>query len=265
MAHGIPLTATPVAAGVPFVEICVETLAGARAAVAGGADQIELCSALALGGLTPSAGLVRTVVGLARPARVAVRAMVRPRAGGFDYDDGDLAVAAEEGRALLAEGVDGLVFGATCGGRLDRHALLCWREAVGSPALTIHRAIDVTADPLAAVDDAIALGADQILSSGAARSAIDGAAMLGRMTARAGDRCRVVAAAGVRPAVVPALAAAGIRAIHGSARCGEAGERPADRFGFGDAPQPADEAVVRALRASLLATLHPTSPVHETP
>lgn len=75
------------------LEICVESAVGAAAAIAGGCDRIELCSALALGGLTPSAGLVADVLALAVPAGVPVRAMVRPRAGWFDYDADDMALA----------------------------------------------------------------------------------------------------------------------------------------------------------------------------
>lgn len=140
------------------LEICVESAAGAAAAIAGGCDRIELCGALALGGLTPSAGLVAEVLALAVPAGVPVRAMVRPRAGGFDYDAEDLALALAEARALVAAGVQGLVFGATAGGKLAEQAMRAWIAGLGEDRLplTLHRAIDVVADPVAA-DTAAAL------------------------------------------------------------------------------------------------------------
>lgn len=134
------------------LEICVESAAGAAAAIAGGCDRIELCSALALGGLTPSAGLVSQVLAMAGPAGVPVRAMVRPRAGGFDYGAEDMALALAEARALVTAGVQGLVFGATAGGRLAEREMGAWIAGLGDdcPPLTLHRAIDVVADPVAA-------------------------------------------------------------------------------------------------------------------
>jgi copper homeostasis protein len=236
-----------------FLEICVDSVAGARAAIAGGADGIELCSALELGGLTPSAGLVRALVAMARPAGVAVRAMVRPRAGGFAYDRDEITTAIGEARALLDDGVDGLVFGAARGGRLDRSAIEMWREGIGERAakLTLHRAIDLTENPVASVNEAIALGFDQVLSSGGAASAWDGRETLARMVGAAERRCRIVAGAGVRPEQVGALVAAiGCRSIHASARSGEAAAGP-DTFGFGTGSVPADEEVVRALRRAV--------------
>ncbi len=239
-----------------FVEICVESLAGARAAIAGGADQIELCSALALGGLTPSAGLVECVLDATRGTGVTVRAMVRARPGGFVLDADDLAVAVAEARQLAALGVDGLVFGATRGDGIDHDALRHWRDALGErrPALTFHRAIDTLSDPVSAVAPLVDLGFDQILTSGGATSAMAGAATIAAMHRAAAGRCRIVAGAGVRADTATALvAAAGTRALHGSARAPAAATTvpPADPFGFGFAPQPADIAVVRALRAAV--------------
>lgn len=236
-----------------FLEICVDTLAGARAAIAGGADQIELCAALPVGGLTPSAGLTEAVVALARPAKVHVRAMVRPRPGGFDLDDDTLAVAIADARALVTLGCDGLVFGASREGRIDEAAVRAWREAIGpAVGLTFHRAVDTLADPVAAVDRIVALGFDQILTSGGAIAAPAGAATIAAMADRAAGRCRIVAGAGVRPDNVAALvAAAGTRAIHASARSAVPVAQVADRFGFGTAAAPADAATVRALRRAI--------------
>lgn len=236
-----------------YLEICVDTLASARAAVSGGADAIELCSALELGGLTPSAGLTRAVVAIAQPAGVAVRAMVRPRAGGFAYDEDEIETAIAEAQALLEAGVDGLVFGAVRDGRLDRAAIATWGAGLGARALglTLHRAIDVTENPVAGVEEAVTLGFDQVLSSGGAIRAWDGRETLARMVRVADGRCRIVAGSGVRPELVADLVAAtGSAAIHASARGREIGAGP-DPFGFGVASPPADEAVVRALRRAV--------------
>ncbi|NIJ29971.1 copper homeostasis protein [Sphingomonas insulae] len=232
------------------LEICVESAAGARAAIAGGCDRIELCAALALGGLTPSAGLLASVLAVARPAGVPVHAMVRPRPGGFDYDADDLALAAAEARALVEGGAQGLVFGATGDGRLATEYLARWIETLGTerPALTLHRAIDVVDDPVAAVEQAVALGFGHILTSGGAASAMAGASVIARMAERADGRCEIIAGAGVNPGNAAALIeATGVGALHGSASVAADADVD-DRFGFGPMPRRTSEDVVRQLR-----------------
>ena len=104
----------------PLLEICVDTPAGLRAAVASGADRIELCAALSEGGLTPSRGFMK----LARDAGVPMRAMIRPRAGDFTYDAADLAVMRDDIAAAAEAGLAGVVFGANLAdGALDTDAL----------------------------------------------------------------------------------------------------------------------------------------------
>lgn len=233
-----------------FLEICVDSLVSAHRAIAGGADQIELCSALALGGLTPSQGLAEAVLAVARPAGVAVRAMVRPRAGDFAYNADEMAIAAGEARALLAAGVDGLVFGVARHGAIDWLAMNRWRDRAGAPHITLHRAIDTVADPIGTVAEAGASGIDQILSSGGQPRAIDGIATLSAMAERAEGRCRVVAGAGVDPGNARLFVAAGLRALHATARSngGRTTATVPDPLGFGLAFAPADETIVRALR-----------------
>jgi copper homeostasis protein len=235
------------------LEICVDSAAGAVAAIAGGCDRIELCSALALGGLTPSAGLVAAVLDVARPVGVPVRAMVRPRAGGFDYDADDLALAVAEARALIAAGVQGLVFGATREGMLAMEPLRHWIAALGDarPGLTLHRAVDVLGDPVAAVEEAVALGFDHILTSGGMRDAMSGATTIARMVTRADGRLTVMAGAGVDPAnVADLVAATGVTAVHGSASI--AADAPCkDAFGFGPSPRRTSKTIVAELRRAI--------------
>ncbi|WP_033922177.1 copper homeostasis protein CutC [Sphingomonas sp. 37zxx] len=209
-----------------LLEICVEDGAGAAAAVAGGADRIELCSALALGGLTPTTSLLEAALAHARPAGVTVHAMVRPRAGDFAYADADFALALAEGKALVAAGADGLVFGACRDGALNEAQSRAWAECFGQQQtiagkpieLSLHRAIDLVADKAAAVDMAVALGFHRILSSGGAVSALEGAAVLREMVTRAAGRCRIAAGAGVRGGnVAQLLAQSGVDEVHASA------------------------------------------------
>lgn len=205
------------------LEICVETMADVHAALAGGADRIELCSALALGGLTPSAGLTAQAVAAVRDAGASVRAMVRPRDGDFTYDAEDLAVAKAEGAALIAQGVDGLVFGAVRDDRLDIATLEIWvasmRRERADIGFTLHRAIDLVADPVAAVEQAVSIGFDLILTSGGAVQAVQASTAIAAMEQVAAGRITIMPGSGVRSGNVAALLSqTGARAVHASAR-----------------------------------------------
>lgn len=240
------------------LEICIDSVAGCGAAIAGGADRIELCGALSVGGLTPSAGLVAEVLHLAGAAGVRVHAMVRPRAGDFAYDARELSTAISEGKALILAGVDGLVFGAARHGSLDRDALTSWINAMRAVRadidLTLHRAVDLLADPVAAVEQAIALGFQRILTSGGAVRAIDGAGMIRAMREQAAGRIAVMPGSGVRPDnVATLLAATGAEDVHASASAPVVQDDPrVQALGFaGPGLARTDEAVVRALRAAI--------------
>lgn len=242
-----------------LLEICVDTLEDAAVAIAGGANRIELCSALSVGGLTPSAGLTQSVLALARPRGVAVRAMVRPRAGDFAYDPSDLEVARAEGAALLAQGVDGLVFGAARHGALDMAALDGWLLAMrgvrGDAGFTLHRAIDVVDDLPAAAIAAADLGFDCILSSGGERRAAEGLGTLAQMQQRAGERICIMPGSGVRSDnVADILRQTGARAVHASAAAPRSASPDPRAHALGFEAEPRRSAVldeVRALRAAM--------------
>jgi copper homeostasis protein len=241
-----------------LLEVCVEAPDGIAAAVAGGANRIELCAALSLGGLTPSPGLVA----LATANVLPVMAMIRPHGGGFDYDRRMLAVMAGDITRVAALGVAGVVFGATRGRRLDTEALAMLMAHVraqqtmdGRPLMTtLHRAIDLCADPVEAADQACTLGFDHILSSGAAVTAIEGASMLAAMQRRVRGRCTLIAAAGVTASNAAALiAATGVGAVHASCAVAGTVDPATAALGFGPPPRPTDAELVRALRGALCA------------
>lgn len=134
----------------PALEIAVTSPAGARAARENGADRVELCSALELGGLTPSAALVEAVAAEGLPVQV----LVRCRPGDFVHDAQEIALMAAEVRSVIASGAAGVVIGAlTADGALDTAAVARLAEearAAGRPVdVTLHRAIDQSADPVA--------------------------------------------------------------------------------------------------------------------
>ena len=210
------------------LEIAVTSLAGARTALAEGADRVELCTALEIGGVTPSQGLTEAVVATGVP----VHALVRARGGDFVYDDTDLAVMEREVRTLVAAGVAGVVVGALrADGSLDVDAVArlvsAARDAastrpaeLGGPRVdvTVHRAVDRAASPVDAVAALSALGVDRVLTSGGASRARDGltSGVLPDMVAAAGG-VEVMAGGGVRLDDVAALVEAGVAAVHLSA------------------------------------------------
>ena len=203
------------------LEVCVDSTASALAAKQGGADRLELCADLIVGGTTPSLALVRQVKA---ETGLPVRALLRPRFGDFCYDRYELAQMKELAAALVEAGADGIVTGVlTPEGALDVEAMepiyAAAREAaarVGRPvACTLHRAFDVCRDPFAALEAAKKLHLATILTSGQAASAPEGAALLRQLVTAAGDEIEILVGAGVSPANLPALVReTGAKAFH---------------------------------------------------
>jgi len=260
----------------PALEIAVTSAAGAVTARDGGADRVELCSALELGGVTPSQGLVEAAVATGVP----VHALVRCRPGGFAYDADELDVMVREIRALVRSGVAGVVVGALReDGSLDVDALRWFVEAAldaaapphrvagpqdvaeapprglgsarvpgASPLeprpleprpleprpleITVHRAVDRAADPVAAVTALAGLGVTRVLTSGGSSTVGAGLAsgVLPRLVEVAGD-VQVMAGGGVQLGDVPALVAAGVDAVHLSAKRARAVRASSSRSG----------------------------------
>ena len=203
------------------LEVCVDSTASALAAKRGGADRLELCADLIVGGTTPSLTLVQQVkAGTGLP----VRALLRPRFGDFCYDSYELAQMEQLAAELVEAGADGIVTGVlTPEGALDAGAMqpiyAAARKAAekaGRPvACTLHRAFDVCAAPFAALETAREMGLCTILTSGQAASAPQGAALLRQLTERAGKDVEILAGAGVSAQNIPVLAAqTGVRAFH---------------------------------------------------
>ncbi|AWB95825.1 copper homeostasis protein CutC [Agromyces badenianii] len=202
------------------VEIAVQDAAGVRIALTAGASHIELCQALGLGGLTPSAGLIEAAVAAARDASVPgfVHVLVRPRGGGFVYDADEIDTIVRDIRRSASFAVDGVVVGAlTAQGELDLEALARFVDAAGELDVTVHRAVDAADDQLAAVAALAALGVRRVLTSG---GAVDCRAGLGtlRAMAEASGPVEIMAGGGVRIADIALLAGAGVDAVHLSAR-----------------------------------------------
>lgn len=235
-----------------LLEVCVDDAAGLRAAIRGGADRIELCSGLALGGLTPSVGLMRLAARMGVPAY----AMIRPRAGDFVFCDDEIDLMIADIEAARGAGLSGVVLGASlCDGALDRGALARLRRAAAGLGTTLHRAFDLAGPRFeGALETAVELGFERVLTSGGAPSAPEGLAVLERLFERARGRIAIMPGAGVDAATLPALLARlPIREAHASCSApARIRSNEAARLGFAGAGERAtDEAAVRALKAAL--------------
>lgn len=225
------------------LETIVSSLDDARAAAAGGADRFELCSALALGGLTPSLGTLKAIKAA---VDVPVMFMVRPREGGMAYTPGEVTVMEKDAALALEAGANGLVFGfLTPDGDVDvpecraflRH---CSRIAAGRQWV-FHRAFDVVRDPEAALEQLIELGFTRVLTSGRATHAVDGLDEIQRMVEQAEGRIEVLPGGGIRANnVAEVVRRTGVDQVHLSITepraDSSASANPAVRFGVDPPP-----------------------------
>jgi copper homeostasis protein len=235
----------------PLLEVCVDSPAGLLAAIDGGADRLELCSALALGGLTPTWALMA----LAAEFEMTVLAMIRPRAGDFVWSPAEADYMQAEIDDVLEAGLDGIVIGANRpDGRLDAKALRTLLADI-PPEFdkVLHRAIDLTPDPVEAVDVAVGLGFTRILTSGGAPRAVDGLGRLRAMFDRARGRIEIMPGAGITAANVGSLAALlPLTSVHASCALARPQADKAVAFGFtGPERRETDADTVLALREAL--------------
>lgn len=234
----------------PLLEVCVDDPAGLAQAIAGGADRIELCAALAVSGLTPSPGLIAQ----AARAPVPVCAMIRPRPGGFLYTTEELQTALADIAAVRAAGLAGIVTGATLAdGRMDIDTLSRLRDAAGGLDLVIHRAFDTAPDLEEALEQIIALGACRVLTAGGTHAAAEGAATIGRLARQAAGRITILAGGGVLPENAALLLRAGADELHSSCSSIVSDSAPTTRINIAATrPQTLAENV-RALRQAMQA------------
>lgn len=230
-------------------EVCIASVRALEAALTAGADRVELCAALDLGGVTPSVGMIETAVALAS-GRTKVHILVRPREGDFVYSPREIDAMCRDVVAAKSAGADGFALGAlTEQGTIDVE--VCRRlVALSRPAkVTFHRAFDTTCNPLSAFEDVKALGVERLLTSGAAPTALAGAPLLAELVRRAGNHLSVLPGGGVterNAGQVVALSRA--RELHFSGRDPETGQ-----VGGEDGP-PLSERLARIMASALAGT-----------
>jgi copper homeostasis protein len=197
-------------------ELAVQDVHGLAVAARLRVDRIELCSALPVGGVTPSLGLVETAV--ATPGMPPVHVLVRPRLGGFEYSGDEIALIVRDVRLALAAGAAGVVVGGVRAGLVDTGLVRRVVEAAGGASVTFHRAFDTLADPMAAAGTLAGLGVHRILTSAGAATVADALPALAELVAAEGDRIEIMAGGGVTPDVVEKIVRTGVPAIHASAK-----------------------------------------------
>ena len=201
------------------LEVCADSIASVKAAAAGGADRIELCDNLIIGGTTPSPVFYEQVK---RAVNLPVHILVRPRFGDFLYSAEEIDRMAGEIKAFHGLGVEGFVIGALrADGSLNTAALRRLIQAGAGARFVLHRAFDMTGDLQHSLKQAIELGFTGILTSGGEGSALQGAEMLKRLKKIAAGQLEIIAGAGIGSANLKDLLAqtgAGVYHLSGKKR-----------------------------------------------
>lgn len=203
----------------PLIEGCVDSYASAVTAFQAGADRLELCANLAIGGTTPSPSLFQQV---RRDCPIPINVLIRPRFGDFLYTEPELEEMCGEIQAFRALGANGVVIGIlTPEGELDAGQMERMIVQAEDMEVTLHRAFDMTRDPFAALETAVRLGCRTILTSGQAQNAQAGRELLKKLFAQAAGRIHIMAGSGVKSGNIREIFdCTGIRVFHTSGRKG---------------------------------------------
>jgi len=196
-----------------IVEAAVETIEEALAAKRAGADRIELCANLGVGGTTPSAGLIASVV---QQVGHPVFVMIRPRGGDFVYAADEIDAMIEDIDRARPLGIAGIVTGALrSDGSLDVESMRRLMSPAAGLPVTFHRAFDVVANRTEALEQVIDLGASRVLTSGGAATALDGVVAIAMLVDQAGERVSIMAGGKIREQNArDVIARTGVREVH---------------------------------------------------
>lgn len=215
-----------------MLEICIDSLESAKNAIEGGADRLEVCSALSVGGLTPSGGLIVEIRKLNRT--IPLYAMIRIRSGNFVYSDEELKAMMYDMEILRKCKVDGFVFGAlTDKNNIDINAC----EKIISAALplpvTFHRAFDLTNDPIQSMNTIAHLGFQRILTSGQENNVLLGLEQIKELLKAAPGNLIIMPGGGITKDNIETIKNSGAREFHASARKEKIMMTSAKKIGMG--------------------------------
>jgi len=194
-----------------IVEVCANSFESAKNAQLAGAQRIELCAELGVGGVTPSYGLLKKVMD---ELNIAVNVLIRPRSGDFTYSDAEIDIMKQNIELCADLGCNGVVAGV-----LHKNFTLNVEktqeliDASGDMMFTFHRAFDWVKDPKATFLQLQEMGVDAILTSGQQKSAPDGFVLLSELN-KLSTTCKIMPGGGVRTTNVDAFIEEGFSALH---------------------------------------------------
>jgi copper homeostasis protein len=233
----------------PILEVCVQSPTDCSLAAEGGADRVELCQAIELGGLTPSAGAITATC---RVSSLPVIVLTRPRPGDFIYSPAEIDCVTRDLEQLKVLGARGAAFGAlTTSGDIDRDALETWIAASQGLELVFHRAFDSCRAPLESLELLAELGVHRVLSSGGAATAVEGAEQLATWIEATRGRLEILPGGSIRAShAAELLAKTGAEGVHFRAPSTQGRESTAHPLGSSDTGlyEVTDPAIVRAIR-----------------
>lgn len=199
------------------LECCVDSVESALCAKEGGADRLELCANLVIGGTTPTLALFEEI---RKHVDIRIHALIRPRFGDFLYSGHEAAVICREIKAFRRAGAEGVVIGSLRpDGSLHTEQMKRFMDCADGMSVTLHRAFDMCNDPFAALKQAKQLGINTVLTSGQAPSCLEGLPRMKELCAAAGEDITVLAGAGINaPAVEVLLKETPLTAFHMSGK-----------------------------------------------
>jgi len=196
------------------LEVCAGNIESALNAQNAGADRIELCTELSVGGLTPSYGMIKLAKDL---IDIPIYVLIRPRAGDFNYNLLELEQMKEDIMFCAQEQIDGVVIGALTSERtINERILVELMGAANYMDVTFHRAFDLVANPFEALDTLKELGVQRILTSGGNGNAIDHVDVLSELIEEADDEMIIMPGGGIRTDTVTKFLSLGVQEVHSS-------------------------------------------------
>ncbi|HHT7855597.1 copper homeostasis protein CutC [Pasteurella multocida] len=177
------------------LEVCIDNIESAIIAENAGADRLEICSSLALGGLTSSYSLIKNVINI---VNIPCYIMIRPRAGDFLFSTQEVNMMLDDIRLAKQLGAQGIVIGAlTKHADIDLSVCETLIQAAEGLGVTFHRAFDLCRDPVTSLEQLIQLGCERVLTSGQKASAVEGQPLIKQLVSQASNRIRIMAGAGI--------------------------------------------------------------------
>jgi copper homeostasis protein len=228
-----------------ILEACVQGIEEVKFASKKGFKRIELCSSLQEGGLTPSQGLIKHA---SKIKGIETHVMIRPRAGDFCYNLGEIAIVKSDIKTSYKMGASGVVFGLLNQDNklaLENIPLIQYAQSKGLE-VTFHRAFDLIEDKDEAVRQLISWNVKRILTSGGGQNVMEGIDVLQNLSKTYGDQIEIMAASGVDADNIHFLEAAGIKSIHFSI---SQVNKATNSFGFGSQREIDRQKVTRILEA----------------